>query len=93
MKRRGYDNKRDGNEVAIVKAFEAAGALVWRLDQPADLLVCIQEMVLLVEVKRGRAKLNSKQIETAKLWPINIIRTPEEAVEFVNSIRRLSRAA
>jgi len=90
MKRRGYDNKRDLNEAPIVKAFEAAGALVWRLDQPADLLVCIQEMVLLVEVKRGRAKLNAKQTETAKLWPINVIRTPEEAIAFVNSIRKFA---
>lgn len=90
MKRLNFNNKRDLNEAEIVQAFRKAGALVWRLDQPADLLICLQEMVLLVEVKHGRAKLNSKQAETAKLWPINVIRTPEEAIAFVNNLRRLA---
>lgn len=36
------DAKRDANEPAVVAALEAAGAKVWRLSQPLDLLVGAQ---------------------------------------------------
>lgn len=90
MKRRGYDNRRDANESEIIKAFKKAGAGVWKLDRPFDLLICIGEILFLVEVKNGHADLNEAQQELAQDWPVNIIRSPIEAVAFVSSIRRLA---
>ena len=90
MKRRGYDNKRDISEKSIVSALEKAGVKVWRLDQPFDLLCNVGEVLFLIECKSGRAGLNENQIKLAKEWPVLIIRTPEEAIQFVNIIRRLS---
>ena len=90
MKRRAFNNKRDAVEVSIVSALEKAGAKVWRLDQPFDLLCNISEALYLIECKTGRAGLNENQIKLAKEWPVEILRTPEEAIQFMNSIRRLS---
>lgn len=94
MKRRsfysGLDAKKDQNHAEIVAAFRAAGAKVWQQARPFDLLICVQDLLLLVEIKHGRAVLNDKQVELAKDWPVNIIRTPEEAIAFVNNIRRLA---
>lgn len=90
MKRRAFNNKRDAVEVGIVSALEKAGAKVWRLDQPFDLLCNVGEVLFLIECKSGRAGLNENQIKLAKEWPVLIIRTPEEAIQFVNIIRRLS---
>lgn len=90
MKRRGFDNKRDANENEIIKAFKKAGVGVWKLDQPFDLLICIGEILFLVEVKHGHADLNENQTKLAKDWPVNVIRSPVEAVQFVNSVRRMA---
>ena len=91
MKRRAFNNKRDANELSIVNALEKAGAKVWRLDMPWDLLVQVSHGKYdLLEVKNGRAGLNPDQVERAKEWPVLIIRTPEEAIQFVNGVRRQS---
>lgn len=90
MKRRGFDNKRDSSEKGICEALEWAGAKVWRLDQPFDLLVNIGDILFLVECKTGRAGLNENQTRLANEWPVNVIRTPHEAVAFVNSVRRMA---
>jgi hypothetical protein len=88
MRRHAYNNRRDANEVSIVEAFKAAGAKVWRLERPVDLLLNIGGQLQLVECKVHKAGLNAAQIEVARDWPFTVIRSPEEAIELVNSVRK-----
>jgi len=48
---RRYALKRDAAEFGIVEALESVGAKVWRLHQPADLLVQFRGRWWLMEVK------------------------------------------
>jgi hypothetical protein len=86
--------KRDTSEPAIVKAFELAGASVWRLSDPnlPDLLVGWRMETHPVEVKTGKRKQSEGQLETAILWrgtPVEVVRTPEEATAMVKRWRSL----
>ena len=97
MKYRGHNAKRDANEGEIVEALEAIGCAVHRLDQPVDLLVAIAQdkRNILMEVKDGakvpsRRKKTDLQEKFFATWPGEkaIVTTPEQAVEYVNRMRR-----
>lgn len=88
--------KRDANEAGIVEALEAAGAKVWRLSLPLDLLVGLHGRFVLLEVKReGERKPRADraaQTETIaecqrKGLPCYVVRTPEEALQAIGAIR------
>lgn len=88
--------KRDANEPAIVDALEAAGAKVWRLSQPLDLLVGVHQRFYVLEVKREGERKPRKdratQTETIaecqrKGLPVYVVRTPEEALQAIGAIR------
>lgn len=51
--KRGFARKRDANEPEIIEALEAAGASVFVLDKPLDLLVGFRGETFLLEVKNG----------------------------------------
>lgn len=92
MALRKYNAKRDANEGEVVAAFKAMGCLVQRLDQPVDLLVyCFQAMnhrLHLVEVKTAKGDLNDKQKTfRAAGWPVHVIRSADEAIALVKSLR------
>lgn len=59
-----YAKKRDANEPAIVSALESDGFVVYRIDQPVDLLVCSPGYPtwLLLEVKSGTGRLTDAQV-------------------------------
>lgn len=90
-----HAKQRDANEAAIVLALHAAGCLVWRLDQPVDLLVYRRRdpAWFLLEVKlppgprggTGSSKLTAGQRKFFALAPHNtaVVRTPIDALEAV----------
>lgn len=88
--------KRDANEPAIVQALEAAGAKVWRLSLPLDLLVGVHGRFYVLEVKlegeRTPRKDRATQTETIaecqrKGLPVYVVRTPEEALQAIGAVR------
>ena len=55
-----YASRRDANEAAIVKALRDAGAYVWIIGLPVDLLVGYNGHTFLVEIKNGPKKKLTK---------------------------------
>lgn len=83
--------KRDKNEPQIVEALEGMGALVERLSKPLDLLVNVNGVIALADVKAPRTgRLTADQVEFLQKWdgaPIYLLRTPDDAVKMVNELR------
>jgi hypothetical protein len=91
--------KRDDNEPDIVKALQAVGAVVHRLDETGvpDLMVGWGRRTHLLEVKcelgpRGgdRSKLTPDQVTWHQGWkgePAVIVRTPIEALRAIGAIK------
>jgi hypothetical protein len=64
-----YASRRDANEAAIISALEAAGAYVWVIGLPVDLLVGYKGHTFLVEVKNGpRKRLTPLQADFFENW-------------------------
>jgi hypothetical protein len=89
---RKFNAKRDATEPEIVRAFTDLGCLVFRLDRPVDLLVycfkSIGQRLHLIEVKTAKTDLNDKQQAfRAHGWPVHVIRSADEAIAFVKSLR------
>lgn len=89
---RKFNAKRDATEPEIVRAFVDLGCLVFRLDRPVDLLVycfkSIGQRLHLIEVKTAKTDLNDKQKAfRADGWPVHVIRSADEAIAFVKSLR------
>jgi hypothetical protein len=91
-----YAKRRDPNEPEIVAALRAAGAVVWLLDQPLDLLVSHPRAgTVLIEVKspegprggksRSGQGLNKNQREFVATWPgkWGMATTAEEALAVI----------
>lgn len=83
--------KRDQNEPAIVEALEQLGALVERTSKPLDLIVNVNGVIALADVKKPRTgKLTDDQRTFIDKWqgaPIYLLRTPDDAVRMVNELR------
>ena len=59
-----YAARIDANKEQVVTALRAAGAYVWDLKLPVDLLVGYRGFTFLVEVKTdGKKKLTKKQMK------------------------------
>lgn len=89
-----FANRRDDNQTEIVKALRKAGASVYIMDHPADLLVGLPGVTLLVEVKvthrRGWAsEKTDKQKKFLAEWTgqYNIVYTVDEALELIATYR------
>lgn len=82
--------KRDSAEAEIVAALQKMGASVYRLSKPVDLAVGFRGRTYLVEVKSGKAgRLTASQIDFMANWrggQVYLIRTPQEAVDWINSL-------
>lgn len=92
MALRKFNARRDANEGEVVRAFADLGCLVFRLDRPVDLLVyvfkSIGQRLHLVEVKTAKGRLNDKQKSfKADGWPVHVIRSADEAIALVKSLR------
>jgi hypothetical protein len=64
-----YAARVDANQAAIVQALRDAGAYVWIIGLPVDLLVGYKEHTFLVEVKNGpKKRLTDLQQEFFENW-------------------------
>lgn len=92
-----YAAKRDLAEGPILDALERAGAQVWPLDYPVDLLVRFRDRWHLLEVKTGRGKTlaiatdkrQQAQINFLQTTKTPIVRTPQEALKAIGAVSTL----
>jgi len=77
----------DANQAQIVSALRAAGAYVWIISLPVDLLVGYQGKMFLVEIKDGPKKtLTRLQQDFFGNWPgsnLYRINNAEEALRMI----------
>lgn len=83
-----HDAKRDTNEPEIVKKFLELGFSVERLNTPLDLLVGINGLNYLVEVKMPKKKLTPTQQKFVPAWKGQyvIVYSVEDVIEFTKGI-------
>jgi hypothetical protein len=81
----------DANQTAVVSALRAAGAYVWIIGLPVDLLVGYKGHSFLVEVKNGpRQRLTALQEDYIKNWSgstLARIDGPEAALRMIGVIK------
>lgn len=86
-----YAARKDANEKAIVSALKLAGAYVWVIGLPVDLLVGFKGHTFLVEVKDGpRKRLTALQDDFFKNWPgstLARIDGPEAALRMIGVVK------
>ena len=64
-----YASRIDANQTAIVETLRAAGAYVWIIGLPVDLLVGYKNHTFLVEIKStSRKRLTSLQADFFESW-------------------------
>lgn len=84
-----YKYKRDGNEAEIVKAMEAIGATVNKIngrDIP-DLLVSYRGKWFVMEVKTkiGKLREGQERFQQVNCAPVYVVRTSDEAIEVLTN--------
>jgi len=85
-----YAARVDANQQAIVKALRDAGAYVWIIGLPVDLLVGYKNHTFLVEVKDGSKKrLTAQQEDFFLNWTggtLARIDSPEAALRMIGVV-------
>lgn len=85
-----YAKRVDANQDQIVSALRAAGAYVWIIGLPVDLLVGYKGHTFLVECKDGpRKRLTKLQQEFFAKWiggSLERIEGPEQALKMIGVI-------
>lgn len=86
-------HQKDENEDDIVKAFKKAGAEVFIIDRPFDLLVAYHGELVLVEVKTHKGKLSETQKQDlSKLWQkgitIYVVRNNKDVRNVLQELRQ-----
>ena len=92
MKR--FAMKRDLSEPEIVTALQTAGATVYRMDTPVDLLVGFRGQTLIAECKTDRkqggkdkrTELQSQFIETWRGSPVAILYSAQDAIDWLADV-------
>ncbi len=86
-----YAARVDANQEAIVKALRDAGAYVWIIGLPVDLLVGYKNHTYLVEIKDGKKKsLTKLQQDFFEKWcggTLCRINDVESALRMINVIK------
>lgn len=77
--------KRDAAEPAIVRALESVGALVYRIDVPADLLVWFRNRWSVLEVKTRKRIDQPKQDEFRALTGTPVVANVDQALLVVGA--------
>jgi hypothetical protein len=82
-----YAARVDANQAQIVSALRAAGAYVWIIGLPVDLLVGYNNQTYLVEIKDGSKKrLTKLQQDFFEYWTGGVlcrINGPEDALRMI----------
>jgi hypothetical protein len=86
-----YAARVDQNQDQIVSALRAAGAYVWVIGLPVDLLVGFKGHTFLVEVKNGpRKRLTALQEDFFKNWSgstLARVDSPESALRMIGVLK------
>lgn len=84
----------DASQAAIVSALEAAGASVWLIGRPVDLLVGLQNKTLLMECKTAGThygkKPNKNQQAFMDGWkggPVSLVDSPDAALRALGVLK------
>lgn len=84
--------KRDKSEPAIVDALRKAGARVYRLNKPFDLLCGVGGRWVVLECKTGTRTRKDQRGQTDDLkacqaggLPAYVVRTPEDALQAIGA--------
>ena len=86
-----WDARTDKNQQEIIDALREAGALVFYVRVPFDLLVAYRGQLILMEVKSGSRGFSRKQADTCKELMLRgvvpaLVRTPEEALRAIGAL-------
>jgi hypothetical protein len=85
-----YASRVDANQEQVVSALRAAGAYVWIIGLPVDLLVGYNNQTFLVEIKNGsRKRLTKLQQDFFASWTgggLHRIDGPDEALRMIGAI-------
>ena len=85
-----YAARVDANQAQVVSALRAAGAYVWIIGLPVDLLVGFNNEMYLVEIKNGSRKhLTKLQQDFFASWTgggLHRIESPDEALRMIGVI-------
>jgi hypothetical protein len=85
-----YAARVDENQAAIVKALRDAGAYVWIIGLPVDLLVGYKDRTLLMEVKTtSKKRLTGLQADFFEKWmggTLCRVDSPEAALRMIGVI-------
>lgn len=81
-----YAKKRDRNEPDIISALESAGAEVWVLDRPVDLLIRFRSQWHLMEVKTDKGRLTDEQEKFVTSTGCPVVRTPMDALKAIGVV-------
>jgi hypothetical protein len=86
-----YAARTDENQTAIVKALRDAGAFVWIIGLPVDLLVGYGNHTFLVEIKKdSKALLTPLQADFFESWcggTLARIDSPEAALRMIGVVK------
>lgn len=86
-----YAARVDANQRQIISALEAAGAYVWVIGLPVDLLVGYKGHTFLIEVKNGpRKRLTALQADFFENWSgstLARIDGPEAALNMIGVLK------
>ena len=86
-----YAKRVDANQDAIVAALRAAGAYVWIISLPVDLLVGYNNHTFLVEIKKdSKARFTPLQAEFFENWSgstLARIDSPDAALRMIGVIK------
>ncbi len=84
-------HQTDANADVLIKAMHDAGASVERLGRPVDVLVSIAGVCGVAELKTSKGKLRPSQVKFFARFqgPSAVVRTAQEAVEFVRALQGL----
>src|SRR5688572_2754393 len=80
----------DANAQPIIDAMRQIGACVEVIGQPCDVLLTVNQIVAVAEIKGLKGKVRSrKQASFLKRWPgpCPILRTPEDGIRLVQELR------
>jgi hypothetical protein len=82
-----YAARVDENQAAIVQALRSAGAYVWIIGLPVDLLVGFKDRTLLMEVKTtSKKRLTGLQADFFESWTggtLCRVESPEQALKAI----------
>ena len=86
-----HAKRTDANQEAIVKALRDAGAYVWIISLPVDLLVGYKGHTFLVEIKTGaRKRLTDLQADFFENWSgstLARVDSPEAALRMIGVLK------